>query len=183
LPAKLGRWDTSYPGGPDRPPAPSLEPAGTNTLEVAIDVNDGGLVSFDYPLRSWGSKNFDWLDITLITPTGQRSLVSRLGTPSTDYGVYYESERIGLAVNLDTWRNQRVRFVFSTRHDGWGDQTQAEIYNFAVGTCTVVPLTAMTDAEALTFENGATVNLERLQQNMRSALGAFNKLSTQSVVL
>jgi hypothetical protein len=62
-------------------------------------------------------------------------------------------------------------------------KTPAEIYNLAVRTCTVVPLTALTDAEALAFDNGATVNLEQLQQNMGSALGAFNKLSTQSVVL
>lgn len=175
LSAKLGRWDTPYPGGPNGPPAPGLEPAGTNTLEVDIDVNDGGLVSFDYALRSWDSGNYDWLDIFVITPTGRRALVEKLGTPGTDYGAYFESGRIALSINLDEWRDKRVKFVFVTRHDGWGDQTQAEVYNFAVRTCPVAPITALTDAEALRFENGATVNIAQLQQNMRAALGCVQR--------
>lgn len=184
LSAKLGRWDTPYPGGPNGPAIPGLEPAGTNTLEVVIDVNDGGRVSFDYALRSWDSGNYDWLDITLVTPGGQRTIVSRLGTPGTDYGSYYESGRIAKALNLDEWRNQQVRFVFSTRHDGWGDQTQAEIHNFAIRSCAVAPLAALTDPDALTFENGATVNLERLQQNMRDALGCVQRaVSAEPAVL
>jgi hypothetical protein len=46
LSAQIGRWDTPYPYAATGAPAPGLEPYGASTLTVAIDVNDGGMVSF-----------------------------------------------------------------------------------------------------------------------------------------
>lgn len=170
LSARLGRWDTPYPGGPGGEQVPGLETEGVNTLSLDIDVNDGGRISFDYSLRSWDSGRFDWLDIDLQTPDGTRALVAGLGTPGGGYGGYFEGDRIPMTVELSQWRGQRVRLVIQTHHDGWGDQTQGAIHNLAVRTCALAPLTEVDDADALRFEDAATVELDRLQPALRQAL-------------
>ena len=171
--ADLGRWDTPYPGGPNGPSAPGLEPSGSSMLAIAIDVNDGGQVSFDYSLRTWDAGRYDWYNISVVTPTGTVSLVNRLGKPGDDYGTYFQSPRIPISVSLNPWRNLQVTFLFSVRHDGWGDQTQGQLFGFSIRTCPVAPLAPLTDADALRFENGDTVNIEGLQPDMREALGCL----------
>lgn len=168
--ARIGRWDTAYDGGQNGPPMPGVEPLGDSTLTIDVDVNDGGTVSFDYALKTWDGGIWDWFDIALETPTGTIKLVDHLGKPGNDYGTYFDSPRVPLSQALDHWRNQHVRFVFTVVQDGWGDQSQGEISGFAIRNCKVTPLTPLTDAPAQSFENGATVDTEHLQPDMRAAL-------------
>lgn len=167
--AQIGRWDTPYPNPDTGEYAPGLEPDGASTLSIAIDVNDGGLVSFSYLLRTYDAGIWDWLDIYLQTPTGNRVLVNHLGKPGSDYGTYFETPAVALSQSLNDWRDQRVTFVFSVQQDGWGDQTVAELFNFAVRTCQVPPLTPL-DADAQTFEDGNTVDTGNLTADMQTAL-------------
>lgn len=164
--AQIGRWDAPYPGWY----SPSLEPYGTSYFYIDVDVNDGGLVSFSYRLRTYDAGIWDWYDIYLVTPTGTVSLVNHLGKPGSDYGTYWESSTIALTQGLDRWRNQQVRFVFAVRQDGWGDQTVGEVINFGVRTCEVPPLTAITDPLALQFENGQRIDTEHLTARMQTGL-------------
>jgi len=177
---EIGRWDTPYPNADSGEPAPGLEPDGASTLAIDVDVNDGGAVSFDFQLLTYDAGIYDWLDIYLITPTGTVSLVDQLGKPGGDYGDYWQSARITIKQSLDNWKNQRVTFVFSVQQDGWGDQTAARLYNFAVRTCFVPPLNDLTDPDALSFENGDTVNTAKLTSPMQTALSC---LKTQAALL
>lgn len=169
--ANIGRWDTPYTGGLNGPPLPDVEPDGASTLSIVVDVNDGGLASFTYSLRSWDAGIYDWYDIYVLTPTGQVDLVTQLGTPGTDFGLYYDTQPISLSFSLNKWKNQQVTFVFSVQQDGYGDQTQGSVNGFAIRTCSVPPLMPITDPAAIQFENGNTVDTADLQSNMQTALG------------
>lgn len=171
--AQIGRWDTPYPGGLNGAPAPGLEPTGASTFSIGVDVNDGGRATFGYTLKTWDGGIWDWYDISLITPTGTTSLLSHLGKPGNDYGTYFYSPQVPLSVSLNQWKNQHVTFVFSVQQDGWGDQTQGEVNGFSLSTCPVPPLTPLTDAVALRFEGGDTVDTTDLQPNMQTALGCL----------
>lgn len=170
LSALISRWDTPYPGGPNGPPAPGLEPSGRRIFNIDVDVNDGGLASFGYGIATYDAGIYDWFDIYLETPTGTVSLVNRLGQPGSTYGVLFVSPVVSRSVNLNPWRGKRVRFVFAVTNDGWGDQTQGRLIGFNLSTCTVAPLTPITDPVALAFEAGNTVNTTNLQANMQTAL-------------
>jgi hypothetical protein len=176
--ANLGRWDTPYSGGANGPPEPGLEPAGNSTLSIDVDVGDGGLATFDYTLKTWDGGIWDWYDISVITPAEATSLVSHLGKPGNDYGTYFDSPHIPISVSLNQWRNQHVTFIFSVRQDGWGDQTQGQVIDFNLSTCSVAPLAPLTDPAAIRFENGDTVDIEHLQENMRTALDCLNAAAT-----
>jgi len=170
--ASIGRWDTPYPFPDTGEPAPGLEPFGASTLRIAINVNDGGLVSFSYLLRTYDAGIWDWLDIYLETPTGNRTLVSHLGKPGNAYGTYFETPAVALSQRLNTWRDQTVTFVFSVQQDGWGDQSLAQLFNFDVRTCQVPPLAPLA-ADAQAFENGQTVDTANLNAGMQTALTCF----------
>jgi len=178
LSADIGRWDTPYPNPDTGDYAPGLEPDGASTLRVDIDVNDGGLVSFSYQFLTYDAGIWDWLDISMITPSGTTTLVSHLGKPGSSYGTYWQSASIVLSRALDQWRNQRVSFLFSVQQDGWGDQSAARITNFAIRTCQVPPLTDITDADALRFEGGATVDEGGLNAAMQTALACLRQQAT-----
>lgn len=171
--AQIGRFDTPFPGGLNGPPVAGLEPLGESTFSIGVDVNDGGRATFSYILNTYDSGLYDWYDISLVTPTGTISLLSRLGKPGNDFGVYYSSPQIPLSVSLDRWKNQHVTFEFSVRQDGYGDQTQGQVIAFNVMTCPVPPLTPITDPIALQFEGGNTVDTTNLQANMQTALGCL----------
>lgn len=160
--AEIGRWDTPYPYPDTGEYAPGLQPVGNSTLGIDIDVNDGGLVTFRYKVRTYDAGIYDWYDILLETPTGTIPIVSRLGKPGSSYGSYWESANVAITQSLNKWRNQRVRFIFRVRQDGWGDQTQGSVINFAVSTCDVAPLTPITDPVALQFENGNQIDTTNL---------------------
>jgi len=166
---QIGRWDTPYPNPDTGAPAPGLEPLGASTLRITIAVNDGGLASFSYRLRTYDAGIYDWFDISLETPTGTRSLVSNLGKPGSAYGTYFETPTVALSQNLNEWRNGQVTFVFSVQQDGWGDQTAADLINFAIRTCQVPPLSPL-DAAAQTFENGQTIDTANLNAAMQTGL-------------
>jgi hypothetical protein len=167
--AQIGRWDTPYPGEYD----PTLEPVGYSYLNIDVDVNDGGLVSFNYRLQTYDAGIWDWFDIYLITDAEERILVSHLGKPGETYGSYWGSPLVTLTQGLNNWRHQQVRFVFLVHQDGWGDQTVGNLVSFNVRSCDVPPLTLVTDPEAVAFERGNNINTERLVANMQTALTCF----------
>jgi hypothetical protein len=157
--ADIGRWDTPYPYPDTGEFAPGLQPTGYSTMYIDVDVNDGGIATFRYSMRSYDAGIYDWYDITLETPTETIPIVSRLGKPGREYGNYWESANIPITQSLDKWRNQRVRFVFRVMQDGWGDQTQGSVINFRLSTCDIPPLTPLQDPAAIEFENGNRVVL------------------------
>src|SRR5437879_3581567 len=73
--ANIGEWGIPYTGGFDGPPQPGAEPSGPSTWTVNIDVNDGGIASFNYQIQTWDGGPYDWLTIQLSTPTGTIDLV------------------------------------------------------------------------------------------------------------
>lgn len=170
LNAQIGRWDTPYPYGLNGPRLPGAESLGESILYIDVDVKDGGKASFSYSYKTYDAGIYDWYEISLVTPSGTRSLTPRLGKPGSDYGTLFESASASLSVELSQWRNQRVRFIFSVRHDGWGDQTQGKVLGFALRTCDVPPLVPLTDPSALNFENGNTVDTANLVPEMLTAL-------------
>jgi hypothetical protein len=173
--AEIGRWDTPYPYPDTGEPAPGLEPDGASTLSIDVDVNDGGIVSFSYQFLTYDAGIYDWLDIYLLTPDSTVALVSQLGKPGGDYGDYWQSALITLTQPLEKWRNQRVTFVFSVQQDGYGDQSAARLYNFAVRSCVVPPLTEITDTDALHFENVDPIDEARLTSAMKTALSCLRQ--------
>jgi len=92
LTAQIGRWDAPYPNPDTGERAPGLEPDGASTLRVTINVNDGGLVSFSYRLRTYDAGIYDWFDASMENPSGTKSFVSQLGKPGSAYGTYFESD-------------------------------------------------------------------------------------------
>ncbi len=134
---------------------PSLEPLGFSALNIDIDVNDGGYVTFRYKFKTYDAGVYDWLDIRLETPAGSIPIEVNYGKPGGIYGNYWEGSSISFSRDISERRNQRVRFVVSVRQDGWGDQTQTEITGFQVTTCQTPPLTPVADfgPEAVEFEN------------------------------
>jgi len=173
LSGEIGRWDTPYPNGADGLPAPGLEPTGASILNVDVDVNDGGIASFSYKLKTWDAGIWDWYDISVQTPNGPVSLVNHLGKPGNDYGTYFESAQIPLSFNLTPYKNQHVTFIFSVQQDGWGDQTAGDVSGFALRACQVSPLMQLTDPLAIDFENGNTIDTVDLVPNMQTALGCL----------
>lgn len=178
--ALIGTWDSPYGVGLNGPPEPGKESEGLSTLIIEIDVNDGALLNFAYKYKTWDAGRWDWLDITIESPNDSDKIVNHLGRPGNDYGTYFESARITRSISLQQWRNKRITLKISVRHDGWGDQTQAEIIGLALRTCSVPPLTPLTDPDAIRFEQGDNVNIDRLQPNMRTALDCVQSAVTDA---
>ena len=153
-----GTRPTPYPPGGPQPRVPGLEPLGYSTLNIDVDVNDGGYVTFRYKFLTYDAGIWDWLDIRLETPTGSETIQDHYGKPGNLYGNYWVSSTISFSKDISEWRNQRVRFVISVRQDAWGDQTQTQLYNFKVDTCQVPPLTPVANfgPEAVEFEARTT---------------------------
>lgn len=168
--ATIGRWDTPYPYGVNGPRVPGLEPNGPSIFYIDVDVNDGGRASFSYTYKTWDSGVYNWYNVYVETPTGTVNLVNKLGQPGNNYGTFFSSPEVALSVSLDEWRDQQVRFVFLVQQDGWGDQSQGEVLGFGLRSCTVAPLTPLTDAAALSFEAGQTVDTANLTAEMQTAL-------------
>lgn len=169
--ARIGRWDTPYPNGLNGRRAPGLEPRGDSIFYIDVDVNDGGLASFSYTFKTWDAGLYDWYDVYVVTDTGNITLVGHLGQPGSNYGSFFSSPEIALSFDMNQWKNQRIRFVFSTHQDGWGDQTQGEVVGFGLRSCPVPPITPLTDAVSLSFEGGQTVDTTNLTAAMQTALG------------
>ena len=169
--AQLGRWDT-----PGDAYDPSKEPDGNSTLSIAIDVNDGGLVSFTYDARSYDSLYFDPLDVVLQTPTGDVPIIQNYGS-QCNCGTLWWGDRKTKHQSLNKWKNQQVNFLIRVHQDGFGDQTQARIFNFGIRACPVPPLTPLTDPDSLPFENGY-VDPNRLTESMRTGLACLRTAVT-----
>jgi hypothetical protein len=167
----IGRWDAPYPGHED----PDLEPVGYSYLYIDVDVHDGGLVNFEYILNTYDAGIWDWLDVSLETPTENIILVNHLGKPGNTYGIYWQSSLVNLTQRLDAWKNQHVRFVFAVRQDGWGDQTMADLRRFEIAACPVTPLQPLPsdDPVAQQFEDGNVVDETNLTPEMQTALANF----------
>ncbi|MGZ8852708.1 MAG: hypothetical protein ACXW2X_04885 [Thermoanaerobaculia bacterium] len=157
LNADIGRWDTAYPYGQNGPPLDGAEPDGASQFYIDIDVNDGGIATFNYTFRTYDAGIWDWFDITVQTPAGTQSIVRNLGKPGSDYGTYFEGSMVPVSFQMNPYRDQHIRFVFSVVQDGWGDQTQASVLGFSLRTCAVPPLAPITDAAAQQFEAGQRV--------------------------
>ena len=177
--AQIGRWDTPYPYPDTGEYAPGLQPTGYSSLAIDIDVNDGGLVSFRYMMQTYDAGIWDWYDILMETPDGTIPIVQQLGKPGSAYGTYWISPTIAISQSLNRWRNQRVRFIFRVMQDGWGDQTQGQVLNFAVRTCDVPPLTPLTDPAAVNFENGNQIDTTQLTAATSAGLGCMQQAVAQ----
>lgn len=173
--AQIGRWDTPYPYPDTGEYAPGLQPTGYSSFAIDVDVNDGGLVSFRYMMQTYDAGRWDWYDILLETPGGTIPIVQRLGKPGSAYGTYWKSPNVAISQSLNQWRNQRVRFIFRVMQDGWGDQTEGQLINFAVRTCDVAPLTPVTDPAAVAFENGASVDTGNLTAEANAGLDCMRQ--------
>ncbi|MGH6856145.1 MAG: hypothetical protein ACRECP_00520, partial [Methylocella sp.] len=77
--AQVGAWGTPYPYGANGPPLQGVEPSGASILSVDISVGNGGLLQFSYSLNTYDAALYDWLDISLSTPTGIVPIVTHLG--------------------------------------------------------------------------------------------------------
>lgn len=178
--AEIGRWDTPYPNGSNGAYAPGLQPTGKSIFYVDVNVNEGGIASFSYKLQTYDAGVYDWLDIYVETPTETISLLDKLGKPGVDYGSLFESAYIPLSVNLDRWKNQHIKLVFSVEQDGWGDQTQGLVTSLAVRPCKVAPLKVLKDPVAITFEGGQRVNTSKLVDDMKTALDCLQTAVTNA---
>jgi hypothetical protein len=177
--AQIGRWDTPYPNPDTGERAPGLEPSGASTFVIDVDVNDGGLATFRYVLQTYDAGIWDWLDIYMETPDGRVPIVSHLGKPGEDYGDFWESPSSIVSQSLDRWRNKRVRFVFSVMQDGWGDQTVSQLLDFSLKTCSVPPLTPLTDPVAISFEHGNNVDTADLNATTSAGLDCMRSAVAQ----
>lgn len=178
--AQIGRWDTPYPYPDTGEYAAGLEPSGYSELYINVAVEDGGIASFNYQVKTYDTGIWDWFDIYLITPNGTVTLVDHLSKPGSDYGTYWESPIVALSQDLSAWRNQNVTFVFRVQQDGWGDQTMGGLSSFDIRTCQIPPLQPITDPTALLFENGQTIDTDDLTSNMKTALDCFKNSVTNS---
>jgi hypothetical protein len=173
--AQIGRWDTPFPGQQ----SPHLEPEGKSILYIDIDVNDGGIASFKYQLKTYDIGSYDWLDVDLIPPYGNVvSIIDHLSRPGQWDGQFWKSVEQTTQIKLTQWINQSVRIKFSVEQDGWGDQTTGVITNFFVSTCQVPPLTPLTDPVAIQFENGNTINTDPQYFNLGSNLNCLKNAVT-----
>lgn len=169
----IGQWGIPYTGGLDGPPQPGAEPYGPSIWTVNIDVNDGGIVSFNYQIQSWDGGPYDWLTIQLVTPSGTTDVVPHFANPSSDWGIFYQSPVIAATQDLSQWQNQSVSFVFSVEQDGYGDETQALISGLAVRTCGVPPLSPVaTDSVTQLLDNGG-IDTADLTPATQTALSCF----------
>lgn len=171
--AQIGRWDTPYPYPDTGEYAPGLQPTGYSSFAIDVDVNDGGLASFRYRMQTYDAGIWDWFDIFMETPTGTVPIVERLGKPGSQYGTYWRSPTVTTSQSLDTWRDQRVRFIFRVMQDGWGDQTVGELFGFSLSTCDIPPLTPLTDPAAIAFENGNRIDTQNLKQAAQAGLACM----------
>lgn len=176
--AEIGRWDTPYPYPDTGDYAPGLQPTGFSSLEIDIDVNDGGLVAFRYAMQTYDAGIYDWYDIILQTPTGNITIVNKLGKPGSNYGSFWQSPSIAISQSLDKWKNQRVKFIFRVMQDGWGDQTQGLVRNFVITNCDIGSLTPLTTASALSFEAGNSIDTTSLTAQTNSGLGCLRQAVT-----
>ena len=83
------------------------------------------------------------------------------------HGNYWTSPTAPIVQSSDNWKNQRVRFVFRVMQDGWGDRTQGQMINFSVATCSVPPLSPITDTTTLAFEAGNNIDTANLTAQTR----------------
>jgi len=65
-----------------------LEPYGASTVTIDIDVNHGGTAQFNYAYQTWDGGQWDWYDISLSTPSGTIPIVTHLGYPVDEWGIY-----------------------------------------------------------------------------------------------
>ncbi|MDH4318299.1 MAG: hypothetical protein OEV64_07900 [Desulfobulbaceae bacterium] len=176
--AQIGRWDTPYPYPDTGKYAPGLQPTGYSSFAIVVDVNDGGLASFRYRMQTYDAGKWDWFDIFMETPTGTVPIVDHLGKPGSQYGTYWRSPTVTTSQSLDTWRDQRVCFIFRVMQDGWGDQTVGELFGFSLNTCDIPPLTPITDPAAIAFENGNRVVTQNLTQATLTGLACMRSRVT-----
>ncbi len=172
--ADIGRWDTPFPNGVGGAEVPGLEPDGASTLTVNIDVGTGGTLVFDYAFRTYDAGIYDWLDIWLDTPGGTVTIADRYGKPGSVYGDFWAGTLVTYSLKFDrSLMNKQVVLHVSVQQDGWGDQTQAQIFNLKAQGCPVAELTPITDPTALSFEAGNDIDTADLDPTLASALADF----------
>ena len=63
--------------------------------------------------------------------------------------------------------------------DGWGDQTQGQVIDFSVKTCSIAPLTPLTDPTAISFENGNSIDTVNLMLPTQTGLDCMRRTVPQ----
>jgi hypothetical protein len=177
LNATIGEW-THDPPCPPVPPGD--EPCGRSELNVEIDVNSGGYLTFSYMVKSTDTACFDWLDIFVVapgpvatpTPAGsiQRSQARTTAGSDTisivnQYGAFYpcsdgfytycEERDTPIqpgAIDLFNWQGKHVRVVFSVEQDGGGEQTAAFVSAIHTSGCSLAGITPLAGAKAKQLE-------------------------------
>ena len=91
-----------------------------------MKVNGEGGVSLNYQIQTTDVAVFDWLDITLTTPSGTVPIVTHYN-PNPSLFSYYLSPVNPLSVDLSAYKGQTVTLNIGAHQDGFGDQFQALI--------------------------------------------------------
>lgn len=122
--ARLGRWDTPYPGEY----APELEPWGYDWMYQNIELPRGKEVklSFYYNVLTYDTQVWDWFDMFVRDPnTGAiiEEVVAREGKPGYDYGTFWTSGWRKVEFDLTPHQGRVVQLWFGTWQDQWGDQS------------------------------------------------------------
>jgi hypothetical protein len=173
--AEIGRWDIPYPYGYDcdNPWLPGNEPIGVSRVVAAIDVQDGGILSFDWVFRTYDNLEpaGDWIDLYVQDADVTTYQRHHFGNAAPCPGAYWETGRSQFTLNLAPWRNKTVSFIIDVMQDGHGEQTQASVWNMEIRNCPIAPLTPLSD-DSLTqyLETHGGVDTTRVTQAIKSAL-------------
>lgn len=103
------------------------EPAGDDTLSVAMKVSGEGGVSLNYQIQTTDIVFYDWFNASLTTPSGEVPLVSNYN-PNPFFELYVGPVE-SLSVDLTPYKGQMVTLHLTSHQDGFGDQFQTLITN------------------------------------------------------
>jgi hypothetical protein len=135
--SRIGRFDQLYAGGLMGPPDPGKEPCGYDYIyqDIQLPQFSSLTLTFSYNVQSFDAGIWDWLDVSIKDPatgTNLATVVSAVGKPGSQYGVYWNGGWQNVTFNLAPWAGQKIRLWFGNHQDGWGDQTATWIDNVSI---------------------------------------------------
>jgi len=174
--ARLGVWGSVWPWafcqqGVGYPCTPI-----SNGIEVEIDVDTGGFLSFDFEFMQYGTPFLpDDLQITVGDGNTTVAPVWNYGNPQSCWGNYWQSPRRTIKVDLSQWPGRHV-FLNIWVRDCLGHQTDALaiIHSIAIRECYVTPLAPVSAEDQAIFENNPNTPVESLlTDDMKAALACL----------
>ena len=147
---------------------------GTNsTLQIEIDVNDGGIAYFDYLTQAVDGSTFN-ISVFPEPPLVRQNVV--IGFDPPRIGLPNPSRRF--TIDLTPYRQQEVSIDFNTSYGftigALTFQARAIITDFQLSTCQVAPLTPLTDPVVIAFENGDQINTDAENFNLNTELNCLS---------